>query len=55
MESSIKTNRLAIVSFASGLIAILSIGLIFVLYSSQEDRRVSLLCRCARCLGRPAT
>lgn len=36
MESSIKTNRLAIVSFASGLIAILSIGLIFVLYSSQE-------------------
>jgi len=36
MESSIKTNRLAIVSFTSGLIAIFSIGLIFVLYSSQE-------------------
>ena len=36
MESSIKTNRLAIVSFASGLIALISIGLIFVLYNSQE-------------------
>jgi hypothetical protein len=36
MESSIKTNRLAIVSFASGLIALLSIGLIFVLYNSRE-------------------
>jgi len=36
MESSIKTNRLAIVSFVSGLIALLSIGLIFVLYNSQE-------------------
>ena len=36
MESSIKTNRLAMVSFASGLIALLSIGLIFVLYSSPE-------------------
>ena len=36
MESSIKTNRLAIVSFVCGLIAILSIGLIFVIYNSQE-------------------
>lgn len=36
MESSVKTNRLAIVSFVSGLIAILSIGLIFILYNSQE-------------------
>ncbi|MBA4375944.1 MAG: hypothetical protein C0401_07205 [Anaerolinea sp.] len=36
MESSIKTNRLAIVSFTSGLIALLSIGLLFVLYNSQE-------------------
>ncbi|MCJ7737005.1 MAG: hypothetical protein MUQ10_06775, partial [Anaerolineae bacterium] len=36
MESSITTNRLAIVSFASGLIAILSIGLIFALYNSQQ-------------------
>ena len=36
MESSMKTNRLAIVSFASGLIALISIGLIFVLYNSQE-------------------
>jgi len=36
MESSVKTNRLAIVSFASGLIALLSIGLIFILYNSQE-------------------
>ena len=36
MDGSIKTNRLAIVSFASGLIAILSIGLIFALYTSQQ-------------------
>ena len=36
MDGSIKTNRLAIVSFASGLIALLSIGIIFVLYNSQE-------------------
>ena len=36
MDNSTKTNRLAIVSFASGLIAILSIGLIFILYNSQE-------------------
>jgi hypothetical protein len=36
MDGSIKTNRLAIVSFASGLIAILSIGLIFALYNLQE-------------------
>lgn len=36
MENSLKTNRMAIVSFISGLIAILSIGLIFGLYNSQE-------------------
>ena len=36
MDSSIKTNRLAIVSFASGLVAILSIGLIFIFYNSHE-------------------
>jgi len=36
VDNSTKTNRLAIVGFASGLIAILSIGLIFILYNSQE-------------------
>ena len=36
MGSSIKTNRLAIVSFVSGLIALISIVFIFVFYSSQE-------------------
>jgi len=36
MESVIKTNRLAIVSFANGLIAVLSIGLIFIFYTLQE-------------------
>lgn len=37
MNNSVKTNRLAIISFASGLIAILSIGLIFALYNLQES------------------
>ena len=36
MESSIKTNRLAIVSFVSGLIGLISIVIIFLLYRSQE-------------------
>jgi hypothetical protein len=36
MESSIKTNRLAIVSFVSGLMALIIIVFIFVVYNSQE-------------------
>ncbi|MCJ7733014.1 MAG: hypothetical protein MUP11_00570 [Anaerolineales bacterium] len=36
MESSNKTNRLAIVSFISGMIALICIVLVFVLYSSAE-------------------
>ncbi len=39
MESSIKTNRLAIFSFASGLIAILSIGLVFIRLLRYEIMR----------------
>jgi len=38
MESSIKTNRLAMVSFISGLIAILCIGVIFAFYKLQETK-----------------
>lgn len=33
MDSSVKTNRLAIVSFVCGLIALLSISLIFMRYN----------------------
>ncbi len=36
MTSSIKTNRLAIVSFVSGLISIIGIVFIFVFYTLQE-------------------
>ena len=36
MQSSVKTNRLAIFSFASGLIAMISIITIFVIYRTQE-------------------
>ncbi|MFH2129329.1 MAG: DUF4190 domain-containing protein [bacterium] len=36
MESPIKTNRLAIVSFASGLIGLIIVVIVFMLYSSQE-------------------
>ena len=36
MQSSVKTNRLAIVSFASGLIAIIGIIIIFVIYRTPE-------------------
>lgn len=36
MPSPVKRNRLAIVSFVSGLIAILSIITIFVIYRTQE-------------------
>ena len=33
MENSVKTNRLAIVSFVSGLIALFSLGLYWVLFT----------------------
>ena len=36
MDRDYKANRLAIVSFASGLIALLSITLIFILYNLLE-------------------
>ena len=36
MERSNKTNRLAIISFISGMIALICIVLIFVLYKSAE-------------------
>ena len=36
MGSSIKTNRLAIISFVSGLIGLIIIVIVFILYSSQE-------------------
>ncbi len=37
MENSVKTNRLAIVSVACGLIALVAIIFVFVLYGSQES------------------
>lgn len=40
MDSSMKTNRLAIISFVSSLVAIVSVGLIFVLYNSQNNSRI---------------
>ena len=36
MESSIKTNRLALISFASGLIALLIIAFIFIVYNFRR-------------------
>lgn len=37
MDRTGKTNRLAIVSFISGLVALLSISLIFILYNLLES------------------
>lgn len=36
MDHPLKTNRLALISFISGLIALLSISLIFLLYRTVE-------------------
>jgi hypothetical protein len=36
MKDPIKTNRLAIISFASGLIALITISLVFAVYNSRE-------------------
>jgi hypothetical protein len=42
MKDPVRTNRLAIISFASGLIALITISLVFTVYNSQEVTGITI-------------